>query len=380
MDTCAAGTTCTRAYTLVHVRCHCSLHVYTFLRVLHLNEATLATVECPTPNYHTTTYHSLYTAPRPGAHCVCFITRGNLSTGALNYNSFRKGRGAPFAGDATEGAPTCRSCAIIFVDFSNRFWRDLCPRCHCGSIHVCAEAYKISSFCPNRPWRTPCRCRYAPQFATSVSQLRHTVCLGAYSACSGDDLRETLRGEARWRTQFPSMGLSIALGGARRASHEGAAADGALVARAWAQRHGRGSLRGAGRERRWRRGIGRQGVSRGAVEACGHGPFEHGPCEGECVGATRAGAARLGAARVGAVKLAGGVQRSGTEVRCERGGPLVGNILSALGWVERRRLPRGSTRRDATRDYNRSDELAKREWLTGRLRAVAPWCIYGSDR
>ena len=58
----------------------------------------------------------------------------------------------------------------------------------------------------------------------------------------------------------------------------------------------------------------------------------------------------------------------------------VGKFLSALGWVERRRLTRGSTRRDATRDYNRSDELAKREWLTGRLRAVAPWCIYGSDR
>ena len=61
-------------------------------------------------------------------------------------------------------------------------------------------------------------------------------------------------------------------------------------------------------------------------------------------------------------------------------GVVVGYFVSALGWVERRRLPRGSTQRDATRDYNRSDELAKREYLTGRLRAVAPWCIYGSDR
>ena len=39
--------------------------------------------------------------------------------------------------------------------------------------------------------------------------------------------------------------------------------------------------------------------------------------------------------------------------------------------MERLRLPRGSTRRDATHVYNRSDELAKREWLTGRSRAVA---------
>ena len=31
-----------------------------------------------------------------------------------------------------------------------------------------------------------------------------------------------------------------------------------------------------------------------------------------------------------------------------------------------------AARRDATRDYNRLDELAKKEWLTGRLRAVAP--------
>ena len=45
MDTCATGSTCTRVYTLVHVCCHSSLHVYTRLRVLPLNEAILATVE-----------------------------------------------------------------------------------------------------------------------------------------------------------------------------------------------------------------------------------------------------------------------------------------------------------------------------------------------
>ena len=66
-----------------------------------------------------------------------------------------------------------------------------------------------------------------------------------------------------------------------------------------------------------------------------------------------------------------------SSLRAYRG---VGEFLSARGWVERRRLTRGSTRRDAMRNYNRSDELAKMEWLTGRLRAVAPWCIYGSDR
>ena len=35
-----------------------------------------------------------------------------------------------------------------------------------------------------------------------------------------------------------------------------------------------------------------------------------------------------------------------------------------------------------TRGANRSDtvELAKSERLTGRLRAVAPWCVNGSDR
>ena len=58
----------------------------------------------------------------------------------------------------------------------------------------------------------------------------------------------------------------------------------------------------------------------------------------------------------------------------------VGYFLSALGWVRGGGFNEGARGADATRKLNRSDELTKRERLTCRLRAVAPWCVNRNDR
>ena len=102
MDTCAAGITCTRAYTLVHVRCHSSLHVYTRVRVLPLNEAILATVERLQNGVIILLHTPLLTLRHDPGRTVCAITRGHVSTCELNYTYFRIGC-APFVREVPRG-------------------------------------------------------------------------------------------------------------------------------------------------------------------------------------------------------------------------------------------------------------------------------------
>ena len=113
MDICAAGTTCTRAYTLVHVRCHSRLHVYTKLRVLHLNEATPATVECPTRSYHTITNPKTVglqppQTPIPSV-CSADIICGSFTNEVAEYSFVLMIGVAPDAKNAVPAASTIRS-------------------------------------------------------------------------------------------------------------------------------------------------------------------------------------------------------------------------------------------------------------------------------